>query len=363
MHSGDPAVLSRSMADAFRRFPAEKHGVVLWNHGGGWSAMLLDFDIPGRQGDRQGMSIVQAADAIRKGLPAANVGRLDLLGLDMCLMGQLETVAETHDIARVLVASQAIEPGTGWAYDRFLRAFQRPDAPTRDIASAIVDGFTAFNQEKGEQVSTLSAVDLDKADALLRRFDGVLKVLEPQIPQAWGPTAQSLFWAETFAVQGRVDDLSSGTSALASVDIVDSFSRMEANLKNRGDIGGELAAFRAAVQDAIIANKAINQTQRAKGLSIYAPLREDNLSKTYGETRLARDTRLAGLPAAGPPATGQRTRAGGDGAERRERADQPGRQQGRLRRPPGRQGGDEGRERPLRHRTGVFAATPRSTAP
>ena len=291
VHSGDPTLLSRSMTEAFKRFPAEKHGVVLWNHGGGWSAMLMDFDIPGRQGDRQGMSMVQASDAIRKGLAAAGLPRLDLLGLDMCLMGQLETVAETHDIARVLVASQAIEPGTGWAYDRFLRAFARPDVPTRDIATAIVDGFSSFNQEKGEQVSTLSAVDLDKAVPLLQRFDSVLKILEPQVPQAWGLTSQSLFWAETFAVQGRVDDLSSGSSALASVDIVDSFSRMEANLKDRGGIGGELAAFRTAVQDAIIANKAINQTQRAKGLSIYAPLREDNLSKAYAETRLAKETR------------------------------------------------------------------------
>ena len=51
--TGDPRTLASFVGGVFRKFPAKRHAVVLWNHGGGWTGMVNDDDAPGRRGTSQ----------------------------------------------------------------------------------------------------------------------------------------------------------------------------------------------------------------------------------------------------------------------------------------------------------------------
>ncbi|MBL8697130.1 MAG: hypothetical protein JNK67_02080 [Alphaproteobacteria bacterium] len=289
--SSDARLLSQHMADAFKRYPAQNYGVVLWNHGGGWSVLATDYDNPKAPGRKTGFQLPQVTGAVAEGLRLAGVPRLAMIGFDMCLMGQLETVAEFRDLASVLVASQAIEPGSGWSYDKFLPTLANPAATAHDLARSIVDTFHAYNIAAGEGTSTLAAIDLDKAAPLLASFDGALQALEPELPALWAPLSRSLFWAEQYAKNGRIDDLQNEAHALASVDIVDAMKRVQAAAGDGFKARAEVERFLAAAKDATIANLTSPRYRASNGIALYAPIRPTMVNGDYAGTRLAKETR------------------------------------------------------------------------
>ncbi len=66
--SSDPKLFADQMGAAFKRFPAEKYGAILWNHGGGWASLAIDEHNPQAPGKKTGLTIVQAGDALRGGI-------------------------------------------------------------------------------------------------------------------------------------------------------------------------------------------------------------------------------------------------------------------------------------------------------
>src|SRR2546421_5341493 len=47
--------------------------------------------------------------------------KVDLVGMDACLMTMLEVAYQIRDHAQILVGSEEVEPGDGWPHDRILR--------------------------------------------------------------------------------------------------------------------------------------------------------------------------------------------------------------------------------------------------
>src|SRR5205814_8926965 len=57
-------------------------------------------------------------------------GRLDILGLDTCLMSMAEVGYEVRESVRYLVAAQGFEPNTGWPWGRiasFINSIEDPE--------------------------------------------------------------------------------------------------------------------------------------------------------------------------------------------------------------------------------------------
>src|SRR5438552_3603438 len=59
--------------------------------------------------------------------------KVDVVGMDACLMTMLEVAYQIRDHAQVLVGSEEVEPGAGWPYDAVLRDLSaRPAMTGRD---------------------------------------------------------------------------------------------------------------------------------------------------------------------------------------------------------------------------------------
>ncbi len=54
--------------------------------------------------------------------------KFELIGLDACLMGQVEVLSALAPHARYAVVSEETEPALGWAYASFLQALDRTPA-------------------------------------------------------------------------------------------------------------------------------------------------------------------------------------------------------------------------------------------
>jgi hypothetical protein len=243
---GDPNLLLDFVAWAADEYPAERYALVLWNHGSGWEPSSIDTIAQevgtrnyGRaEGAERSASALgrvffrstlrrimaleslddraicsddgtgHALDTVELGkvleLAVERLGQpLDLLGMDACLMSNLEVAYQARDTVRYIVASEESEPFDGWPYDQVLaRVVSEPDLAPASLAAHIVDAYLDSYAGTSYTV-TQAALDLSEVEALADPLDELADALMAHMPGArfeiW--TAQmkpaAKFWHNT----------------------------------------------------------------------------------------------------------------------------------------------------------------------
>ena len=152
LDSTDPETLTDFIRFCADSFPADRNILILWDHGAG-PIYGYGFD------EYQGKNASLTLDEIRTALRDSQVS-FDLLGMDACLMGSLETCCALWDFADYLCASEDFESSDGWEYTRWLTALgQNPALPTPDLGKIITEDFAKASDEAGED-GILALVDL-----------------------------------------------------------------------------------------------------------------------------------------------------------------------------------------------------------
>ncbi len=169
--SGSPDTLAWFIADSLGRHPAQRIGLVIWDHGLGWRGIAFDEDVT-NDGPTRNTTYIDAAElghAMETGLAAAGRDKFDLLTLDACLMATYEIVSEVAGGARHLISSEELVPGLGLDYESFSVFASAPDADIVSTFGALADGFLADIREEAPSqadMTTLSLIDLGQAAAL-----------------------------------------------------------------------------------------------------------------------------------------------------------------------------------------------------
>ncbi len=226
-NSGCPEALVDFVSWGVKNYPAERYALILWNHGGGWD----DTDVYANDRMRavhrpaQGrirntffrttyeMAIQQAAadsefrailyddDArdfldnleMKKALAQAKkiAGRkMDILGLDACLMSMAEVACQMRSSARYAVGSEQTEPVDGWPYHTLLAELaKKPGMTPKAFASLIVDCYIA-SYPPWEPV-TQSALNLAKSTSVMNAIKNLAMCLSRALEND----------AEQFAIQ------------------------------------------------------------------------------------------------------------------------------------------------------------------
>ena len=149
-------------------YPAEKTGVILWNHGGAMSGVCSDENYAG---DTLTNSEVKAA--LQGAFTSKSVTeKLDFIGYDACLM-QVQDIADFNSAYfNYMIASEESEAGTGWDYDTWVDDLYAKKSTT-NILKAICDGFIADQDPNYENDQTLSYLDLSKVAAYREAFEAL----------------------------------------------------------------------------------------------------------------------------------------------------------------------------------------------
>lgn len=224
-NTGDPEVLKGFIGWATSEYPAKRYALVLWNHGAGWDdediyrlARAQAKHTIARRGHILGEPIgdIRSVDHLRaiprhrfrralfsttvlqavqrrgiayddnakdfldntelknvlRDFQTKTSRRLDVLGMDACLMSMAEVLYQVRDLVNVSVASEELEPGNGWPYDEVLRSIvDNPTISPRDLGASIVTKYVA-SYTNGENV-TLSACDLQLMEKVAQAIDGL----------------------------------------------------------------------------------------------------------------------------------------------------------------------------------------------
>ncbi len=150
----DPATLVDFATWAIKNYPADHYVLVLSDHGMGWPGGWTDPTgsgtserAPIAQVVGNAMYLDQVGDALGQIRQQAGIDKFDILGMDACLMSQLEVLSALEPHARYAITSEETEPALGWAYTAFLQALtQNPGMSAADLSKLVVQSYIVDDQ-------------------------------------------------------------------------------------------------------------------------------------------------------------------------------------------------------------------------
>ena len=253
LNMGDPDTLADFISFAMDNFPAEKYGLILWDHGGG---AIAGFGHDEKFKDYDGSLTLPEMDyALKKtGLSGQ---KLEWLGFDSCLMATVEMAHIASQYARYLIASEDLEPGDGWDYKFLGFLNDNPHACGYSLGREIVDTFMDFYGPYSDEILTLSVTDLDKVQPVMETMGALMrKCSDKLILDGFPNLAKRRRHTKTFGEGSPRDNESDmvdiGDMALQLSDLFPS----------------EAAAVHVALNDAVLYNRH-NSLAPIYGLSSY----------------------------------------------------------------------------------------------
>ncbi len=247
--SGDPDKLIETAKWFFEKYPAERYGLVLWSHGTGWEPSEIEeiakearpaaswdaaeskerSSAPGSRvffrtslrsllkPEKQTERAILFDDGTGHSLDTLELARvtnsitktigqtLDLLGMDACLMANLEVAYELRKTVRYLVASEELVPAHSWPYKEILGALQgNPTMTGADLVTLVVDRYIAYytaNPPSGGDVTKV-ALDLGRIDEVVRTVNQLAVALRADM----STIADALWDAQVGAKQHESQD-------------------------------------------------------------------------------------------------------------------------------------------------------------
>lgn len=323
LDSGNQQTLIDFCNTAIQQFPADEYVLILWNHGTGIidplkgrtinpadffvlnpSNLMLELDrsigfldIIAPLEDTRGICFDdtyqtyltnQKLETALKTITEERLGgkKFAILGLDACLMAMLEVCDIVKNYTHILVASQELELGAGWRYDKMLQFFQQSSRFCTDFASHMVQAYhDAYSSITPDY--TLSAINLD-----------AINNVEQHVHQLAQFLIEALKYQRGNSVKNVLKKCKSGVS-FDEPSYIDLYAFCENLAKNcdKFDFNNEQYndlcikikqsshACMTAVRASVFANTAGNNLKFASGISIYFP--ERGIHGSYRKTDFA----------------------------------------------------------------------------
>lgn len=269
----DGATLRRFLEEGVRRFPARRYGLVLADHGNGWGGLCLDDSGP----EDEILTLDEVARALEESAPARGGRKLDLVSFDACLMASVEVALAVAPYGRIMVASEELEPLSGWDYLPVVRALEvRPDLEASALGKLAVQSFRrSFAnsplpevREEG-RASTLSVLDLERMPPLRRALDRFgragLEDLSSRGRAAWLDLARARSRTEQYGSEGLPED--PGSAALDLGDL----ARRVARASPESEPGRAAREVLRALEPVVLARYHGELRPESTGLSVFLP--------------------------------------------------------------------------------------------
>ena len=291
LNMGEKKSLVDFVTWAVKSYPSNKYVLFISNHGSGWPGISYDSDPPNpdTENGSKGITITELDEALGEIRTQTGVKRLDVIGLDACLMGQLEVFTSLVPHVRYAVASEEVVPWTSFAYLGFLKALiANPAMGSDDLARKIVstyidedgaildDGLRAdyASEVYGKEtmsvkdvinsvgaITTISAVDLDAIPPLLKSLDNLTNAMTKTNQES---VARARAFTQSFySVFGE-------DAPPSYIDLVH-FTQMLKSENNEAGVTRAADEVAESVKKAVIAEKHGSQRPSANGIAIYFP--------------------------------------------------------------------------------------------
>jgi len=318
-NTGNPKVLEDFLTWPTERYPADRYFLILWNHCGGWWEDARSRAAVPKTSDKRLRRPVSRSSLFRHktNIPSpghvthrsicyddhsggdaldnselknvlanacAAIGKkIDILGMDACLMTMVEVAWQLRDSVEILVGSEIEEPNDGWPYAeifQFLTA--KPKSKTHVVVKEVVKQYVASYRDQGETV-TQSAINTAATEEIIR----ALIPLAAELLADLDGNRKLIQWAWERAPKFYDDNY---------LDIYAFARKLRSKSKDRNRIREKadtlLAVLKTGKAKAILCQSRLGkEVAGTKGLSIYFP--PEYINSAYRRLDFAIDAQWA----------------------------------------------------------------------
>ena len=279
------------------KYPADKTGVVLWNHGGAMMGVCYDEK---KNDDSLTNSEVNKAlsNAFKR---VGRTEKLEWIGYDACLM-QVQDIAEKNsEYFNYMIAAQESEAGEGWEYNTWIDdVYAKKD--TNTILKAICDGFiSSYQNTYGKQGydndQTLSYLDLSKMANYKTKFESLATAVKVEATAStlramaknvkdYGTTYYSskqelqqagyglnpgdeYYYGKYGIVYENGYYVDHGYNFFGTFDVVDFLNKLSSTYSS---LNTKINETKTALNELVVYNKVGAQAGNSNGLCLYFPL-------------------------------------------------------------------------------------------
>jgi hypothetical protein len=235
--------------------------------------------VAGDDGTMHAMDTVELARVVRR--IHTDLGRpLDLLGMDACLMSNLEVGYQLRDHVNVVVGSEEAEPNEGWPYTRLITALAGdPGMDARELGRIAVEEYIRSYRDMGTTV-TQCALDVTRIEEFMREFETLAGALRQQVHMNRSVVDSVQAVATRFNTDRSLVDLRTLCLGL----IAD--TRTDPTLASVAD---KMIALHSPGGFVVQEDRLGAKVEDCGGLTAYFPV-ERTISRFYGDLQIAEDT-------------------------------------------------------------------------
>jgi hypothetical protein len=298
-----PQTLADFVQWAAQSYPADHYVLILSDHGMGWPGGWSDpapggtdnSGVPLASRLGKNLYLMELDQGLQQARQQAGIEKFDIIGMDACLMSQIEVMAALQPHANYVVGSEEVEPAIGWAYAAFLGDLvTNPDMTPADLSRDMVNTYIVDDQRildpaaradfmRGgspmggffdtgtisasqlsaqiERDATLSAIDLGALPDMMQSFNAFAYQLQNDDQ---GLIAQARNYAQSYtSLFGRQVPPS-------YIDLGNFVELMQANTSEQRTSQAAQAVL-ASLQNAVIAEKHGGNRKGSTGLAVYFP--------------------------------------------------------------------------------------------
>lgn len=306
VNMADAATLVDFVTWAVKAYPSDKYVLIMSDHGMGWPGGWTDPSVDTGSSSNRSVPLASSIgnlmylndidNALTTIRSKTGIDKFELIGMDACLMSQMEVLDSLAPHARYAVLSEETEPALGWAYTGFLEELTaNPDMGGANLARDIVQTYITDDQrivddqaraefvgrgstlgglfgpasvpsadqvaaEMGNEV-TLSAIDLQAFPALMQGVNNLAFALQQADPKT---ISQSRSYAQSFtSIFGK-------SVPPSYIDLGNWIQLLNRDNSNATVSAASQQAL-AALKNAVLAEKHGPGKPGATGIAIYFP--------------------------------------------------------------------------------------------
>jgi hypothetical protein len=271
MDSDDPKTLEDFIAWGVKKYPADRYGLILWDHGGQWEGFGGD-----ETNEKEGtiMGLVQIKNALRIGMARAEINQWDFLSFDTCLMGGLEPLVQLADTTKLYIANPELDYGDGWEYTDALSTLkENPDMTLKEFARAESDAWKKHHSDFSSDIAHRAHISYDTTGDKVAALTRATKRFTSSLASVWGKSNKTLA-----SERGRTIEYSIDTDDPHSprdfIDLGDYAARTSAAVP---ELKASADALNNAIDNMIVARVVGTNNSKARGLSVWMPSDRKNV--------------------------------------------------------------------------------------
>lgn len=256
-------------------YPADKIGVIMWNHGGAMDGVCFDENYETDE-SLSSLTSDEVSTAAKNAIKNTNYGKkLEFIGYDACLMSVQDIAGLNAPYFNYMIASEESEDGAGWNYDEWMNKIFEGKS-TEDALTACVDSFIAEQGSSSDQ--TLSWLRLNNFSNYQTKFESLANYLNSNIvtnSSKWSTFSKVVNKAKKYGYYDESWALNYNNGYLYDIfDVQDFFDKMQADTtyKSNSTLQGYISECETALSSVIGYEKHGTGAGNSHGLCMFCPI-------------------------------------------------------------------------------------------